>query len=142
MSDVIPSRAKPVVTIALIALTVGSFLYGLQLSAFERRALFVRFGVVPAEFAWPTLFTSLLFHTGWLHVSANALSLWLFGSNVEDVFGRVRTGAFGDVRHDVLHSAGTAALKRGAVDWMPAPEERSKMAATRRLVPGRTLRVR
>lgn len=88
VSDVIPSRAKPVVTIALMALTVSTFLYGLQLSAFDRRALLARFGVVPVEFAWPTLFTSLLLHTGWLHVSANAVSLWLFGGNVEDVFGR------------------------------------------------------
>jgi membrane associated rhomboid family serine protease len=94
VSDVIPSRARPVVTIALIALTIGTFFYGGQLSAFELRALLRRFGVVPAEFAWPTLFTGTLLHTGWLPVAANAVYLWLFGSNVEDVIGRTRFVVF------------------------------------------------
>jgi membrane associated rhomboid family serine protease len=88
VSDVVPSRAKPVVTLSLIALTVGSFLYALQLSPDEFHTLLGRFGVVPADLAWPSLFTSLFLHAGWLHITANALYLWLFGGNVEDVVGR------------------------------------------------------
>jgi membrane associated rhomboid family serine protease len=88
VSDVIPSRAKPVVTVALIFLTVSGFLYGWRLGGLEIEALAQWLGVVPVGFAWSTLLTSLLVHAGWPHVATNALYLWLFGSNVEDLFGR------------------------------------------------------
>ena len=117
VSDVIPSRAKPVVTIALIALTVGGFLYGLRLGDFEFHALLGRFGVVPADFAWTSFFTSLLLHTGWLHITANAIYLWLFGSNVEDVFGGRRfllfycfCGATAALAHVAAHPWSTMPL--------------------------------
>jgi membrane associated rhomboid family serine protease len=88
VSDVIPSRSTPVATISLIALSVGGFLFGLRLSDYEFHAVLGQFGVVPVDFRWPSLFTSLFLHAGWLHITANVLCLWLFGSNVEDVFGR------------------------------------------------------
>ena len=88
VSDVIPSRSKPLVTLALIAFFFGGFLHGLRLSEFEFHALLGRFGVVPADFAWPSLITSLFIHAGWLHITANAVCLWVFGGNVEDVLGR------------------------------------------------------
>ena len=117
VSDVIPSRATPVVTIALIALTVGGFLYGLRLDDFEFHALLGQFGVVPADFAWTALFTSLLLHAGWLHITANAIYLWLFGSNVEDVFGGRRflvfycfCGATAALAHVAAHPWSTMPL--------------------------------
>jgi membrane associated rhomboid family serine protease len=117
VSDVIPSRAKPIVTIALIALTVGGFLYGLRLGDFEFHALLGQFGVVPADFAWTSFFTSLLLHTGWLHITANAIYLWLFGSNVEDVFGGRRflifyffCGATAALAHVAAHPWSTMPL--------------------------------
>jgi len=90
VSDVIPSRAKPVVTVALILLIVGGFVYPWRLGDLELHALVQQWGVVPVEFKWSSLVTSLLLHTGWLHVLANALYLWLFGRSVEDLFGRKR----------------------------------------------------
>ncbi|MEM3641283.1 MAG: rhomboid family intramembrane serine protease [Candidatus Bathyarchaeia archaeon] len=36
-----------------------------------------------------TLFTSMFMHAGWLHLLGNMLFLYVFGDNVEDVFGHV-----------------------------------------------------
>jgi len=37
-----------------------------------------------------TLFTSMFLHAGWLHLLSNMLFLYIFGDNVEDVFGHTR----------------------------------------------------
>ena len=48
------------------------------------------YGVVPAVLSWPTIFTSMFLHAGWLHILGNMLYLWIFGDNVEDRLGHVR----------------------------------------------------
>jgi membrane associated rhomboid family serine protease len=50
--------------------------------------------VVPAQFAWLTVLTSMFLHGGWLHILGNMLYLWIFGDNVEDRLGHVRFAAF------------------------------------------------
>jgi membrane associated rhomboid family serine protease len=90
VSDVIPSRTTPVVTISLIALTIVAFLYELQLEAPAVQQFIDTHGVRPAAFAWPSLVTSVFLHAGWVHVATNVLYLWLFGGNVEGVFGHGR----------------------------------------------------
>ena len=90
VSDVIPSRTTPVVTIALIALSAVAFLFELQLDAERLQALVESFGVVPAAFSWPDIVTSLFLHAGWVHVAGNMLYLWIFGDNVEDRLGHAR----------------------------------------------------
>jgi membrane associated rhomboid family serine protease len=40
--------------------------------------------------AWLTIFTSMFMHGGWAHILGNMWFLWIFGNNVEDVFGRVK----------------------------------------------------
>jgi membrane associated rhomboid family serine protease len=94
VSDVIPSRSRPVVTIGLIALNVIAFFYELQLSGRELRVLAHTYGVVPAVFDWTTVFTSLFLHAGWLHLGGNMLYLWIFGDNVEDRLGRAWFAVF------------------------------------------------
>jgi membrane associated rhomboid family serine protease len=89
VSDVIPSKTTPYVTVGLVALNVVAFLYELQLSRPELRALVQAFGVVPATFAWPAVLTSMFLHDGWMHVIGNMLYLWIFGDNVEDHLGHV-----------------------------------------------------
>jgi membrane associated rhomboid family serine protease len=37
---------------------------------------------------------SMFLHGGWMHIIGNALFLWVFGNNVEDVYGRARFLAF------------------------------------------------
>jgi membrane associated rhomboid family serine protease len=109
VSDVIPSRTTPVVTVALIVANAAVFLYEVQLG--DRLEPFVRaFGVVPAAPAGPSLFTSMFLHQGWLHFLGNMLYLWIFGDNVEDRLGRARyllfyllCGALAALGHTVAH---------------------------------------
>jgi membrane associated rhomboid family serine protease len=87
VSDVIPSKTTPYVTVGLIGLNALVFLYELQLSRPELQLFAQIFGVVPAYFSWPTVFTSMFLHEGWLHLFGNMLYLWIFGDNVEDRLG-------------------------------------------------------
>jgi len=82
-------RTVPVVTYALIALNILFFL--VELSGGE--AFIVKWAFVPNRFLanpagdFPTLFSSMFMHAGWLHLGGNMLYLWIFGDNVEDQFG-------------------------------------------------------
>lgn len=87
VSDVIPSRSKPVVTLGLIALNAIVFLYQLQVDRQQMHELAHGLGVVPTDFHWPRVLTSVFIHDGWIHFGGNMLCLWLFGGNVEDTMG-------------------------------------------------------
>lgn len=38
--------------------------------------------------AWATLITCMFLHSGWMHFLGNMWTLWIFGDNVEDRFGK------------------------------------------------------
>jgi len=84
-------RTVPLITYALIALNV-LFFFG-ELSGGD--AFVGKWAFVPSRFLtdpfgdFPTLFTSMFMHAGWLHLGGNMLYLWIFGDNVEDRFGHV-----------------------------------------------------
>jgi membrane associated rhomboid family serine protease len=90
LRDVIPSRTVPFFTIAFIVLNSLAFLFELSMSDPALEDFLRAFGVVPADFLWPTLFTSMFLHGGWLHFLGNMLYLWIFGDNVEDRLGHFR----------------------------------------------------
>jgi membrane associated rhomboid family serine protease len=90
VSDVIPSRTVPFVTLALIVANALAFLFELTRGARELEAFVQIYGVVPAALAWPALLTSMFLHGGWLHFGGNMLYLWIFGDNVEDRLGHFR----------------------------------------------------
>ena len=90
VADVIPSRTRPSVTIAIIVLNALAFLFELTLTDRELQAFVVAFGVVPAAFSWLSVVTSMFLHGGWLHFLGNMLYLWIFGDNVEDRLGHGR----------------------------------------------------
>jgi membrane associated rhomboid family serine protease len=93
LRDVIPSRTTPLVTIGLIVVNAVVFLY--QFSLGESGQLFVEtYGLVPAEFSWVSVFTSMFMHGGLLHFGSNMLFLWIFGDNVEDRMGHGRFVVF------------------------------------------------
>jgi len=85
-------RTVPLVTYALIALNVVFFL--IELSGGD--SFIQHWAFVPRRFLanpgtdFPTLFTSMFMHGGWLHLLGNMLYLWIFGDNVEDRFGHVK----------------------------------------------------
>jgi len=109
------SKSIPYVTLSLMALLVGVFVFvGLPLTKETISAadpvfqhylrvtppelipnnlltgydLFVfQYGFRPAEPAWWSWFTSGFLHLGWRHLLGNLLGLWLFGDNVEKRLG-------------------------------------------------------
>jgi rhomboid family protein len=87
VSDVIPSRTVPFVTVGLILVNALVFLYEVTLGPAALRAFMASYAVIPAGFWWPSLFTSQFLHAGWMHVIWNMVYLWIFGDNVEDHLG-------------------------------------------------------
>ncbi len=89
LRDVIPSRTTPYVTVTLIVLNVLVFAYQLRLGDAGQHVIYL-FGLVPADFSWGTVFTSMFLHGGLMHAGGNMLYLWIFGDNVEDRMGHGR----------------------------------------------------
>jgi membrane associated rhomboid family serine protease len=89
VSDVIPSRTVPFVTVGLIVLNAIVFLYQVTLGPTELRVFMASYAVIPAWFWAPSLVTSQFLHAGWIHVISNMVYLWIFGDNVEDRLGHV-----------------------------------------------------
>jgi len=85
-------RTTPVVTYALIALNLLFFF--VELSGAD--PFIQQWSVVPRRLLanpgadFPTIFTSMFMHAGWLHLGGNMLYLWIFGDNVEDSFGHLK----------------------------------------------------
>jgi membrane associated rhomboid family serine protease len=89
-------RTVPLVTYALIVLNVLFFF--LELGGGD--AFIMKWAFVPSRFLanpggeFPTLFSSMFMHAGWLHLGGNMLYLWIFGDNVEDRFGHAKFTIF------------------------------------------------
>jgi membrane associated rhomboid family serine protease len=94
LRDVIPSRTTPVVTVALIALNAVVFLYEQTLSDNQLERFVLSYGLVPVDFTWSGVLTSMFLHGGWGHFLGNMLYLWIFGDNVEDRLGHGRFTVF------------------------------------------------
>ncbi len=98
LRDNVPSRRKPIVNTALIALNVVVFLFEfIILSADPLHQFTAAWGLVPADFwefeglrSWITVFTSMFLHGGWWHLISNMLALYIFGDNIEDRVGHLR----------------------------------------------------
>jgi membrane associated rhomboid family serine protease len=86
----------PLVTYALVALNVLFFF--VEQSGGD--AFIGKWAFVPRRFLanpagdFPTLFTSMFMHGGWIHLAGNMLYLWIFGDNVEDRFGHLTFAIF------------------------------------------------
>jgi membrane associated rhomboid family serine protease len=85
-------RTTPYVTFVLIAINVLVFLLELQ----NGDEFIQEWAFVPGRFSdnpganIATVFSAMFMHGGWLHLGGNMLYLWIFGDNVEDVFGPVK----------------------------------------------------
>ncbi len=96
--DTIPSRKKPYVLYVLITFNVVMFIYELSLTNPQLIKFFYEFGIVPARYTVPEIrnklgfsllpwLTHMFLHGGWAHIIGNMWFLWIFGDNVEDIFG-------------------------------------------------------
>ena len=90
LRDVIPSRTTPYITVTVIALNALAWFFELALPRDVLPVFLQVYGVVPADFAAPTLVTSMFLHGSWSHVIGNMWYLWIFGDNVEDRMGHGR----------------------------------------------------
>ena len=94
LRDVIPTRTWPVVNVALIVLNAVVFLHEQTLGPHALEAFVRTYGLIPADFQWDDLVTSMFLHGGWAHFGGNMLYLWIFGDNVEDRMGHGRFAIF------------------------------------------------
>lgn len=91
-----PSTGTPYVTIGLIVVNVAVFLAMLGLNADERAlsGFLLDWSLIPRQVSqgqgWHGLITSMFLHAGFLHLIGNMLFLWIFGDNLEEVFGPLR----------------------------------------------------
>lgn len=104
LRDDAPRWRFPWVNTLLIGLNIVVFLYELQLPArYLDRVVFPTLGLVPYRIdlffqGTPValsavivpIFTSMFLHGGWWHLIGNMWMLYLFGDNVEDLFGHGR----------------------------------------------------
>lgn len=91
-----PSGSTPYVTYALIAANVAIFLsYWGGLDGDVAAARFLdSWAMFPRRISQGhdlvTILTAMFLHGGWMHLLGNMLFLWIFGDNLEDVFGHLR----------------------------------------------------
>lgn len=97
LRDANPTRHRPYITYALVAINVLVFGGELLLQSQGQLEQFITtWGVVPVELLnqpaseWPTLLSSMFLHGGWAHLLGNMLYLWVFGDNLEDTMGSFR----------------------------------------------------
>jgi membrane associated rhomboid family serine protease len=121
LSDEHPTLRPPVMTYALLAVLVGTwvFVQGAGFNEPQLAASICNLGMVPGEITHQaalgtgvplgdgmacivdnepvnvlTPLISMFLHGGWIHLLGNCLFLWVFGNNIEDSMGRLRFLAF------------------------------------------------
>jgi membrane associated rhomboid family serine protease len=99
-----PTDRFPFITIILISICVGVFLYQESLPQKPGEAFVFHYAAIPAMLfgyaslsedaaAIPasfTLVTSMFLHGSWMHLLGNMLYLWIFGNNIEDAMGHAK----------------------------------------------------
>jgi len=88
--DTQPSYSKPVVTVILIVINVLVFLFEISLEPYSRNEFINAYGLVPDQFSFHAVLTSMFLHGGWLHLLGNMWFLWIFGDNIEDILGSAK----------------------------------------------------
>ena len=114
LRDVIPSRTVPFITVTIILLNALAWLFELSLPERDLNLFLTLYGVVPAHFWLPTLFTSMFLHGSWMHVIGNMWYLWIFGDNIEDRLGHGRFIVFYLIC-GIAASAGQIAIDPGSM---------------------------
>ncbi len=104
ISDLNPTRKKPIITITLILICFIIFLWQESLNIYSLNDLILSYGMIPSVLfglkSLPpeiskilppfTIISSLFLHGGWLHIISNMGYLYIFGDNIEDSMGKVR----------------------------------------------------
>lgn len=100
LRDNLPTRALPVVNVALIVANIAAYIKESILLANGNEDALAPWVLIPAQFVaapivhMPALFGHMFLHGGLAHLAGNMLFLWIFGDNVEDALGHVRYALF------------------------------------------------
>ena len=119
----LPTRSVSFMTMALILVNVGVYLFHLSLGPGAFR-IFFSYGAIPHQMIHEfgpnglplpvvkSIFTSMFIHGGFFHLAGNILYLWIFGNNVEDELGHFRfiffyllCGAIAAYSHAIIEPA-------------------------------------
>ena len=88
----------PIVTLSLIGINTLIWLVSLICQAStdgeSQQWIFEHLWLTPANCTWYAPLTSMFVHAGFMHLAGNMIFLFLFGSCVEDMIGRLRFSAF------------------------------------------------
>jgi membrane associated rhomboid family serine protease len=90
VSDVIPSRTTPRITLTLIVINLVTLASELALPADRLREIIYAWGLIPETRSPLTLVSSLFLHAGVVQAVSNISALWIFGPNLEDRMGHGR----------------------------------------------------
>jgi Uncharacterized membrane protein (homolog of Drosophila rhomboid) len=88
-----PRVLYPYITFGIIYSNLFIFLYQLFLSSSGPELsinIISKFGFIPNEFNFLTIFSSIFLHGGIGHFVANMWFLYIFGDNVESILGHVK----------------------------------------------------
>lgn len=91
-----PASIFPILTISLILLNIGIFIYQVGLPETELERFIYTYSLVPSLVnfsdpgSWFSFISSMFLHGGLLHIGSNMLFLWVFGDNIEAHLGRLR----------------------------------------------------
>src|SRR5271163_2814163 len=92
------ARRYPVVTFTLMGLCTAVYLVTLGFASQYGKAAyewsFLHLWLIPDNAVWWTYLTSMFVHGGFFHLLGNMIFLFLFGSCVEDIIGRLRFTVF------------------------------------------------
>lgn len=90
-----PTRIFPFVTVVLIIINVGAFIFQNYLASINTELVY-QFALIPGDLTGNpnlsnivSIFTSMFMHGGLAHIGGNMLYLWIFGDNVEESMGRL-----------------------------------------------------
>lgn len=84
-----PRILIPYVTYGIIGLNVLVFLVQVLLGQANQDFIYL-FGLIPDQWSFLTMITSMFIHGGLFHILGNMWFLWIFGDNVESIFGHIK----------------------------------------------------
>lgn len=92
-----PRVLIPYVTYGIIGLNILVFFHQFNMGPSHTELVnefLYSFGLIPAQFSFFSMFTSMFIHGGFAHILGNLWFLWIFGDNVESSLGHVNYGIF------------------------------------------------